>query len=141
MKAFVIADSRCSDGPVVCWSRLRGAWAVFRCGPRRRSFGPGAWSPSVALWVLFPLFTLIGYGLIVVGAKAPHLPRLSFGVSCLLLLLAVVAAVGLVLTATSFVPVVGSPLSLWYVLGVAGVLGSIGAASHRRASSLGAAGT
>jgi hypothetical protein len=48
--------------------------------------------------------------------------------------LAVVAAVALVLSAASLVPLRGSPLSLWYVLAVAGSLGSVGAAAKGSAS-------
>ncbi len=97
--------------------------------------GLAPWSPDLALWVLFPLFSILGYALFVVGAKAAHIRGLSFAVSCLLLLLAVSSAAGLVLAAASVVHPVGSTLSLWYVLAIAGVLGSVGVASHGNTTS------
>jgi hypothetical protein len=86
--------------------------------------------PSLSLWVLFPLFTLVGYMLTVAGSRTSRLEGLSFALSCGLLLLAVAAAVALVLSAASVIPLQGNTLSLWYVLVIAGGLGSIGAASR-----------
>jgi hypothetical protein len=90
--------------------------------------GLAEWTPGLALWALFPLFTLFGYVLTVIGARAAHVAGFSFGVACVLLLLALLSAIGLVLTAASVLPLHGTALPLWYVLAVAGVLGSIGAA-------------
>jgi hypothetical protein len=92
--------------------------------------GLAGWSSGASLWVLFPLLTLVGYSMSVAGAKTAHVQGFSFVVSCILLLLALVAAVGLVLAATSVVPLSGTTLPLWYVLAIAGVLGSIGAGSR-----------
>jgi len=91
--------------------------------------GLAAWSPSLALWILFPLFTLVGYMLTVAGSTTSRVQGFSFGVSCALLVLAVVAAVALVLSAASVVPIKGNTMPLWYVFAIAGALGSIGAAS------------
>lgn len=99
--------------------------AVLVAGP----LGLAAWSPGLALWILFPLFTLVGYMLTVAGSRTSRIQGFSFGVSCALLLLAVVAAVALVLSAASVVPLKGNTTSLWYVFAVAGALGSIGAAA------------
>lgn len=99
--------------------------AVLVAGP----LGLAAWSPSLALWILFPLLTLVGYMLSVAGSRTAQVQGFSFGVSCALLVLAVVAAVALVLSAASVVPLKGNTMSLWYVFAVAGALGSIGAAS------------
>ena len=33
--------------------------------------GLAAWSPGVSLWVLFPLFTLVGYMLSAAGSRLP----------------------------------------------------------------------
>ena len=96
--------------------------------------GMAAGSPGIALWVLFPLFTVIGYMLSVAGSRTSQVQGFSFWVACALLVLAVVAAVALVLSAASLVPLRGSPLSLWYVLAVAGSLGSVGAAAKGSAS-------
>jgi hypothetical protein len=90
------------------------------------------WSLDFTLPVLFPLFTLVGYALCIVGARSTRIHGLSFGVSCLLLLLALAAAVGLVLAATGITRLAESTWPLWYVLVVAGVLGSIGTASRGR---------
>lgn len=99
--------------------------AVLVAGP----FGLAGGSPGLALWILFPLFTLVGYMLTVAGSRTSQVQGFSFGVACALLVLAVVAAVALVLSATSFVALEGNTLSLWYVFAIAGALGSIGAAS------------
>ena len=96
--------------------------------------GLATWSPGVTLWVLFPLFSIIGYTLFVIGAKTTQIRMLSLGVSCLLLLLALVSAAALVMASASVVEPVDSTLSLWYVLVIAGVLGAIGAASSQRES-------
>ena len=87
-------------------------------------------SSGLALWVLFPLLTVAGYTLTIAGSRTSQVQRLSFSVSCALLLLAVVAAVALVLSAAAVVPLSGSTLPLWYVLVVAGTLGSVGAVSR-----------
>jgi hypothetical protein len=97
--------------------------------------GLAPWSADLALWVLFPLFSVVGYALFVVGAKARHVRELSFALSCLLLLLAVSSAAGLVLAAASVVHPIGDTLSLWYVLAIAGVLGTVGVAAHGNTAS------
>jgi hypothetical protein len=89
---------------------------------------------GLALWVLFPLFCAAGYALCVVGARAHRLALLSFAVSCLLLVLGLAAAAALVLAGASLLPTAGSTVSLWYVLVVAGLLGSIGAAARSAAA-------
>jgi len=88
---------------------------------------------GLALWVLFPLFCGAGYALCVIGARAHRLALLSFAVSCLLLVLGLAAAVALVMAAATLVQTAGSTVSLWYVLVVAGLLGSIGAAARSAA--------
>ena len=97
--------------------------------------GLAPWSPDLALWVLFPLLSIVGYILIAVGAKAAHMRGISFVASCVLLLLATASAAGLVLAAAAVIRAEGSTLSLWYVLAVAGVLGSVGVASYNNSSS------
>lgn len=97
--------------------------------------GMSAAAPGLTLWVLFPLFTLIGYSLIVVGSRDPavKLPTLALAVP--LLLLALVAAVAIVASAAGLRPINGEDGSapLWYVLVLGGVLGAVGtAASGRR---------
>jgi hypothetical protein len=104
--------------------------AVLVAGP----LGVDAGTPGIALWILFPLFTLVGYMLTVAGSSTSQVQSFSFGVSCALLVLAVVAAVALVLSAASMVPLKGNAMPLWYVFAIAGSVGSIGAASKRSVS-------
>jgi hypothetical protein len=91
------------------------------------------WSPDWALWVLFPLLCIVGYVLVATAGKTTQVRGFTFAVSCLLLLLALASVAGVVLSAASVVKTAGSVIPLWYVLSVAGVLGSIGAASSRPA--------
>ena len=102
------------------------AGAVLVAAP----LGLAGGSLGLALWVLFPLLTVAGYMLTIAGSRTSQVQGLSFAVSCALLLLAVVAAMALVLSAAAVVPLNGSTLPLWYVLVVAGGLGSVGAASR-----------
>ena len=92
--------------------------------------GAVAATADPALWVLFPLLSVAGFSLFVVGAKRTHIRGLSLALSCALLALAVGSALGLLLRAASLVHSEGSTVSLWYVLVVAGILGSVGAASR-----------
>ena len=94
--------------------------------------------PGLSLWILFPLLTLVGYLLLVVGDPRPAGRGPTAFVSVPLLILALLAAAGLVAAGTGLVNVdgrarsVGGDLSLWYVLALGGVLGSVGAAAARR---------
>lgn len=97
--------------------------------------GLSAAEPGLTLWVLFPLFTLVGYALLVAGSRDPavKLPTLLLAVP--LLLLALAAAVALVAGAAGLWAIRGDGGSapLWYVLVLGGVLGALGtAASGRR---------
>ena len=93
--------------------------------------GLAPWSPELVLWVLFPLFSVIGYVLVAMAGKTTQVRGFTFAVSCLLLLLALASAAGVVLSAASVIRPVGSVMPLWYVLVVAGVLGAVGAASSQ----------
>jgi len=93
--------------------------------------GLAPWSPELVLWVLFPLFSVIGYVLVAMAGKTTQVRGFTFAVSCLLLLLALASAAGVVLSAASVIRPVGSTMPLWYVLVVAGVLGAVGAASSQ----------
>lgn len=94
--------------------------------------GIGGLAGGPTLWVLFPLFSLVGYALFIVGARQGTIRGLSGLVSALLLLLALTAAAALVLAAASVVHLPGDTSALWYVLAVAGVLGAVGAAALGR---------
>jgi hypothetical protein len=90
------------------------------------------YSPGAVLWVLFPVFSVIGYVLFVIGGKNAQIRSGSVIVSSLLLLLSLASAVALVLQAAAIVQPQGSTLSLWDVLVVAGMVGVVGAASLAR---------
>jgi hypothetical protein len=90
--------------------------------------GLAAWSTGPVLWLLFPVFSVLGYVLFVIGARNASIRWLSLAASCLLLLLALASAAGLVLGAASVLKPVGSTVSLWYVFIVAGLIGAVGAA-------------
>jgi hypothetical protein len=89
------------------------------------------WSPQAVLWAAFPLFSLVGYALFVVGGRSAHIRGLSIALSALFLLLALVSAAALVLGAAAVVGPIAQTAPLWYVLVVAGVLGIVGSASYR----------
>ena len=94
--------------------------------------GLAAMDSGATLWVLFPLLSVIGYTLFATGARVGNFRALSFAVSCLLLVLAVASAAGLVLEAAAVIHPSGNTLSLWYVLAVAGLLGTMGAAASSK---------
>ena len=85
-------------------------------------------SPGPVLWVLFPLFTLVGYVLLAVGSRDPAVKAPTKLLSIPLLLVAVVAAVGLVADGAGLLPVAGGTAPLWFVMLFGGVLGIVGAA-------------
>ncbi len=87
------------------------------------------WSPDLVLWVLFPIFSIAGYVLFVIGGRTTQVRNGSLVLSSLLLLLALASAAGLVLQAASVLSPHGSTWSLWYVMAVAGLVGVVGAAS------------
>jgi hypothetical protein len=87
---------------------------------------------DVTLWLLFPLLSISGFVLFIIGAKTAQIRGLSQLISWALLALALASAAGLVLRAASLVAGETSTLPLWYVLLVAGILGAVGAASGSR---------
>lgn len=88
-------------------------------------------SAGLALWILFPVFTIGGYLLAALPARTPALVMLTRGSGIALMALALAAAMALVLQAGAIVPANGSSLALWYVLAVGLVLGSTGVATFR----------
>ncbi|APV51175.1 hypothetical protein BWI17_16700 [Betaproteobacteria bacterium GR16-43] len=94
-------------------------------------FGVVAGEAGLALWVLFPVFSILGYLLAAAPARDSSLPLLTRGAGVVLLLLALLAAVGIVLDSTAILPARGDLASVWYVLVIGLVLGATGVATHR----------
>jgi len=90
--------------------------------------------PGVSLWVLFPLLTIAGWFLLVVSDLDPLRGTATRFVATPLLVLALLAAVGLVVAGAGFVAVHGlaGTMALCYVLVVGGVLGATGTAAYSR---------
>ena len=90
--------------------------------------------PGASLWVLFPLLTIAGWFLLVVSDLDPLRGTATRFVATPLLVLALLAAVGLVVAGAGFVVVrgLGGTMSLCYVLVVGGVLGATGTAAYSR---------
>jgi hypothetical protein len=96
------------------------------------ALGLAAWEAGPVLWVLFPLFSISGYVLFVIGGRTAQVRSGSLLISGLLLLLAMASAAGLVMQAAAILPGKGSSWPLWYVMVVAGSIGVLGAASLSR---------
>jgi hypothetical protein len=91
-----------------------------------------AGAPGTALWVLFPVFTVLGYLMAAAPARDSMVPLLSRITGALLILMALAAAAVLVLQGGGVVAPCDDVTPLWYVLGVGIVLGAAGLASHGR---------
>lgn len=91
-------------------------------------------APGLSLWILFPLLTLVGWFLLVVGDHDPVRGAATRLVAIPLLVIALLAAVGLVAAGVGLTAVNGltGTAPLWYVMVVGGVLGSIGTAAYSR---------
>jgi hypothetical protein len=87
---------------------------------------------GIALWVLFPMFTVGGYLLATAPAQDRNIPLISRVSGGVLMLLALAAAVILVLHGAAVVNVRGSTWAIWYVLAIGLVLGASGLAAHQR---------
>jgi hypothetical protein len=85
-------------------------------------------SPGLSLWVLFPLFSVLGYTLLVVGSRDPAVRLPTRLLALPMLLVSLVAAIGLVAAGGGLVKLTGSSLPLWYVMAFAGTVGVIGSA-------------
>jgi hypothetical protein len=90
--------------------------------------------PNQVLALLFPVFTVIGFILCMVGGRNAHIHLISKVATGLLLILALCSAVFIVLSAAS-IRSVTSTGSLWYVMVVAGVIGTFGAATLSKVKS------
>jgi hypothetical protein len=88
--------------------------------------------PGMALWVLFPVFTMLGYLMAAAPARDAMVPLLSRITGALLVLMALAAATVLVLQGGGMMAPSEDTTPLWYVLVVGIVLGAAGLASHGR---------
>jgi hypothetical protein len=98
--------------------------------------GPlGFWTadPGLSAYILFALLSVIGYLLVAVASRTMALPLLSRITGALLLLLAVSAAAGLVLTSVAIIKEHGPTIALWYVFAVGGLVGTGLLTVHRAA--------
>lgn len=91
-------------------------------------------TPGLSVWVLFPLFTLLGYGLLAVGSRDPAAKAPTRLLAVPLLLLALLAAIVLLGSGGGLLQVAGSSAPLWYVLVLAGLLGAVGSAVSGRSN-------
>ncbi len=94
-------------------------------------FGLMGLEPSLTLWALFPVLSVLGYAVFAVQAGPAQVRTVSRAASAALLLLALAAVTALVLQAASLLHVSTGMASLWFVLAVGVTLGSVGAASFR----------
>jgi len=96
------------------------------------ALGLAAAGPS--LWILFPLLTLVGWFLLVVSDVDPLRGTPTRVLATALLLLALLAAVGLVAGGAGLLPIQGSSgtFALCYLLVLGGVLGATGTAAYGR---------
>jgi len=94
----------------------------------------GLAAAGASLWILFPLLTLVGWFLLVVSDVDPLRGTATRIVAMPLLLLALLAAVGLVGGGAGLLQIQGTAgtLALCYVLVVGGVLGATGTAAYGR---------
>jgi hypothetical protein len=91
-------------------------------------------APGLSLWVLFPLFTLIGYTLLAIGSRDPAVKAPTRWLAVPLLVVALVAAAALVASGAGLVSIAGGSAPLWYVLVLGGLLGVVGSAVSGRAA-------
>ena len=89
-------------------------------------------SAGLALWILFPAFTIAGYLMAAIPTEKTALPLLSKVTGAILIVLALASAAALVMQGSSVIETKGDSFSLWYVLVVGFVFGAMGLASHRK---------
>ncbi len=97
-------------------------------------FGWLSMMPNAVTWALFPLFCVLGFVSMSVGARDLQAARrMTFVLSGLVLALSKVAALGLFLTAIGVAVAPGTLAGLWYVFALAGLFGVLGIAAGSRA--------
>jgi hypothetical protein len=98
--------------------------------------GVVAVAPGLSLWILFPMLTLLGWFLLVVGDRDPLRGVATRAVALPLLVIALLCVLGLVASGAGLVAVSGPTGSapLWYVAVIGGFLGALGTAAYSRGS-------
>ncbi len=91
-------------------------------------------APGLSLWILFPLLTLLGWFLLVVGDLDPARGLATKAVAMPLLAIALLSVLGLVAAGAGLMPINGlaGTAPLWYVAIVGGFLGALGTAAYSR---------
>lgn len=94
----------------------------------------GPQAPGWALWLLFPLFTTVGYLLLGMGAGSGTADGVGMTrlLATGLLLLSLAAALALFARAAGLVAAGGGTAVLWYVLVIGGLAGAVGTAAAGR---------
>ena len=105
---------------------LSGAWLVLV------PLGLAAGTAGLTLWILFPAFSVVGFLMAAAPSNDASLPLLARVSGVLLMLLALLSALGLVAHGAGMVAAPGDTFSLWYVLVVGLALGAAGLATHGR---------
>lgn len=88
-------------------------------------FGAFGFSPGFATWLLFPFGLLVGAVVAALGTEREGLPTVFHTTGGILLALAAAAALFLVLPAFGAFGMTGSVASIWFVLIVATVFGTL----------------
>lgn len=90
-------------------------------------------TPGWSLWLLFPLFTGLGYALLAVGSRDPAATSPTLWLALPLVMLALLCAVALVASGAGLMGLGGvGTAPLWYVLVLGGLMGGLGSAVSRR---------
>ena len=87
---------------------------------------------GAVLWVLFPLFTALGWTLMVMGSRDRTVRLPTQLVAGALLVMALVAAGALVLAAANVFTAQAGTAAWWYVMAIGGIAGVIGMAAYGR---------
>lgn len=98
------------------------------------ALGLRAPAPGYALWLFFPLFTVLGWALVAMASRDPAVRLPTRLVALPLLALALLAAVALVGSGAGLLQV-GDPVALWFVLVLGGSMGLLGSIGGRRSAS------
>lgn len=92
-------------------------------------------TPGWSLWLLFPLFTGVGYALMAMGDRDPTAKSPTLLLALPLVVLALACAVALVASGAGLLGMAGaSTAPLWYVLLLGGSIGGLGTAVSARRS-------